>query len=164
MDVLFHFALSFAGFYILFKGLKVDFRLWEVFGLSMLAGLIDIDHVIFVLPETAVLHNLTFVLGLPMLLFFIFRYAKMGEKGKKFQIFALAFSIILIGHLLTDMVTGLSGIPLFSPFYTDLFLIPQNWKFIEIDHSYVVTPTGIAVSIYFDLIFTILILFRIKNK
>jgi len=155
MDALFHFAMSFAGGYILLKGLRVDFRWRDLFLLSVLAGLIDLDHIISVLPQTLIVHNLTFVLGLPLLLFLVFRYMKRD----KLQVYSLVVMVMLIGHLLADMITGVYGVPLFFPFYSRLFMIPHTWNFIEVDHSYVIAPAGIAVALYFGLIFSILFVY-----
>lgn len=151
MDALFHFAMSFAGGYILLKGLKVDFRLWHLFVLSMIAAMIDIDHVTGLPGQTLVVHSLTFVFGLPVILFLAFR--RTGHDN--LAIYSLALIVMWIGHLLADMVQGLYGVPLLYPFYDGLFMIPGVWSFIEIDHSYVIAPRGIAVAVYFGVVFTI---------
>jgi hypothetical protein len=161
MDALFHLAMSFAGGYILLKGLKVDFRLRELFLLSIIAGLIDVDHITGLRPEVLLLHNLIFVIGVPLALMLIFRH----YKKPKHQAFSFAVMIMLIGHLLADMIVGMYGVPLFFPLYGRLFMIPQSWNFIEIDHSYVIAPAGIAVAAYFALVFAITEAFgRMKLK
>lgn len=149
MDALFHFAMSFAGGYILLKGLKVDFRLRDLFMLSVIAAMIDLDHVTGLPDQMLVVHSLTFVLGLPIMLFLTFR--RTGHD--KLAIYSLALMIMWIGHLLADMIQGLYGVPLLYPFYTGLFMIPGVWSFIEIDNSYVIAPRGIAVAVYFGIVF-----------
>jgi hypothetical protein len=156
MDALFHFAMSFAGGYIVLKGLKADFRLWELFLLSIIAGLIDIDHITGLRPEVLIFHNLAFAVGVPLVLIMIFRH----YKKPKLQAFSLAAMVMLIGHLLADMITGMYGVPLLFPLYGGLFMIPQSWNFIEIDHSYVIAPAGIAVAAYFAIVFSVALMFK----
>ncbi len=85
-------------------------------------------------------------------------------KKPKLQAFSLAAMVMLIGHLMADMIIGIYGVPLFFPFYGGLYMIPHSWNFIEIDHSYVIAPTGIAVAAYFALIFAITEAFGRETK
>ena len=154
MDALFHFALSFAGGYILLRGLKTDFRIWHLLAISLLAGLIDIDHIITTSPAVLYAHNLIFIIGLPLGFFFVFSYMK----NERLKVYSLLFIVMWAGHLLMDMIAGMYGIPLFFPLSGQLYMIPQGWSFIEIDNSYVIAPAGIAVAAYFSLIFAIMLL------
>jgi hypothetical protein len=160
MDALFHFAMSFAGGYVLLKGMKGGrhFGWGRLFLLSLLVGLIDLEHVMGHAPEIVFTHNLTFVLGAPLLLFLAFGWMKRSgrigkEAGEGLQLYSLAAMVMLIGHMLADMIGGLYGIPLLFPFSTRLFLMPQSWNLFEIDHSYVVATAGIAVALYFGIVF-----------
>ena len=76
MDALFHFTMSFTGGYLLLKCLRKDFRWSHLLLLSLIAGLIDVDHITGSSSQALVLHNLTFVIGAPMILFLAFRYLK----------------------------------------------------------------------------------------
>jgi hypothetical protein len=160
MDALFHFAMSFAGGYILMKGMNADFRLRHLFLLSLVAGLIDIDHIISIIPKTMIAHNLLFIIGLPLIFFHIFRLMK----KQRMQVFSLVLIVMWIGHLLADMISGMYGVPLFYPLSGGLFLIPPAWNFIEIDHSFVIAPAGIAIGIYFGLIFSIMLISAFIDK
>jgi hypothetical protein len=144
MDALFHFAMSFAGGYILMKGMNADFRLRHLFLLSLVAGLIDIDHIISIIPKTMIAHNLLFIIGLPLIFFHIFRLMK----KQRMQVFSLVLIVMWIGHLLADMISGMYGVPLFYP----------------LSHSFVIAPAGIAIGIYFGLIFSIMLISAFIDK
>jgi len=160
MDVLFHFVMAFAGGYVLLKGVRSGrhFGWGRLFLLSFLVGLIDVEHLTGHPPEVVFTHNLTFALGLPLLLFLAFRYADKKRNGenatlKTLQVCSLVAMVLLIGHLLADMISGIYGIPLLFPFSASLFLLPYSWNLIEINGSYVIATEGIAVALYFALVF-----------
>jgi len=161
MDALFHFALSFAGGYILLRGLKIDFRLWHLLAISLAAGLIDIDHIITTSPAVLYAHNVIFIIGLPAASCMAFRYLRQ----ERLAVYSLLFTVMWAGHLLMDMIAGMYGIPLLFPLSGHLFMIPQNWNFIEIENSYAIAPAGIAVAAYFALVFAIILLLSgFKNR
>jgi|GEM_PF-1138625 len=162
MDVLFHFVMSFAGGYVLLKGIRSGryFGWGKLFLLSFLVGMIDLEHLTNHTPENVLTHSLIFMLGLPLLLFLAFRFAdsrisKSGEKDERFkglQAYSLVAMVMLIGHLLADMISGIYGIPLLYPLSTRLFLLPYSWN-IAYSGSYVIANEGIAVALYFALVF-----------
>jgi hypothetical protein len=159
MDPLFHFVMSFAGGYILLRGLKAKFRWRDLFLLSVLAGLMDIDHFTG-LGNNLIFHNLAFIIGFPLLLMVIFRHLK----HEKMFFYSLALMVMMLGQLPFDMLEGLYGVPLLFPFSGELYMIPFNWNLFDIGNSYVISRTGIAAAIYFGIVFSILLVNKITNS
>ena len=74
--------------------------------------------------------------------------------------YILAFSIMLLGELIADMMAGMYGIPLFYPFSDTLYMIPKSWEIYFFDDCCIkfVSTYGIAMFIYFGVIALIILI------
>jgi membrane-bound metal-dependent hydrolase YbcI (DUF457 family) len=157
MDPLTHVILSLAGGYLLACGLNLKVEYYTVPLLAVASTLIDVDHLLPVrnITDTLILHNIATVV-LATLILRLFS----GWNN------AVILFIMLVGHLLLDMNTGIYGIPLFYPLSTGTYLIPKGWEIWFLDDSRLtfVSRTGIALSLYFGLIGLTVFMDKIRKK
>ncbi len=141
MDSLSHLMLAFGGGLLFVLWSKAKIRHYEVAAFAIASTFIDVDHLLphYGLANTLLLHNLVVAALLSVVTALLFGRAR----G------ALA-SVMLAGHLLFDMVSGLYGIPLLYPLSETTYLIPEAWElWLFGDPSYTVASrTGIALSAY----------------
>jgi len=157
MDALFHIVIAYVGGIILLKNLNVDFNLWVVFMLSVISLIVtDIDH--FIDTEIPIFHNIFLLIIFPTI---ILLYLHSREKYNYFN-YRLTLIVMFIGHLLTDMVEGMYGIPLFYPVSNRLYMIPEWLEiYLPLNHaSWIVSRLGIALFLYFTLILSVPIIFK----
>ncbi len=165
MDTLFHFTLAIVGAYILMDGLKIRYNFKILFLLSVIS--LSLDGISLLLHTTNVMrhdiplsHNIFLAIVLPLVI-----YVTFPKKGLKD--YSIIIMVLLVGHLVSDMITftdsnGISvfniyGPPLFFPLSDKLYLIP-DFKFK------LISSAGIALTIYFGIIFLILKLKKKFNK
>ena len=168
MDALFHFVFQLVGGYVLLKGLNVRFNMLILIFLALCSLLVDVEHVlpnltkIFPLLELVahIKFHALFIVIIPLFVLFILYFMKKGTY--ELYGYLLAFSIMLLGELTADMITGMYGIPLFYPFSDTLYMIPKSWEvpFFGSPYMLVVSTYGIAMFMYFGIIALIIL---IKN-
>ena len=161
MDALFHIVLALAGGYMLAKGMDFRYDARILFILPILSLLYtDLDH--FIGAKIPIFHNIFLTILIPSI-FLILLYS-IGMK--RIATYILMLIVMLFGHLLYDMVTGLYGIPLFYPLSDRLYLMPGSWETtLPWDStSPLITRLGIASMIYFGLIFLIIFLAGILRR
>ena len=151
MDALFHVTMTFAGGYMLLRGLDVRFRWRELFVLSIIGGAIDLDHFYRPFGEMLLFHNVFFITLVPLAFFLVFRH--FGRP--KLAMYSSFMVVFWIGHLLADMISGMYGVYLFFPFYNASFYLPGWMNIWRVGTTYAVETAGFAVAIYFGLIFAI---------
>ncbi len=145
MDSLSHLALACAGGYLLYFGMKLKLKGWQVLTLIGLSIIIDIDHLLpkFGIAKTLVFHNLATVCIIAIVAWKLF-----GKDG------ALVASVLLFGHILMDTNSGIYGVPFFYPLSRADFLIP-TWMEVHMfgDPRYpLITTLGISLAVYFGAI------------
>lgn len=153
MDALFHLAMTFAGGYMLLRGLGVPFRWRELFLLSFIAGMIDTDHFYRPFGEQYLLfHNLFFITIVPLAAYLAFTH--FGRK--KLALYSLFMPVFWTGHLLMDMIEGMYGVTLLFPLSTQMFLLPDWMNIWSFGSGYAIETAGWAAAMYFGIIFAIL--------
>lgn len=160
MDSLTHLVLNFSAGYIFLKGIRADFRIWHLFILAFISQSLDMDHVFeynriepffdSIFKNTvSPMHNIFFITFISGGIYFAGKYLK----NNKIQIYSLALFFMFFGNIVMDTVSGMYGVPLFFPLTNKLVQIPPYWHFISVGHSYVIQPMGIALLVYFSVVF-----------
>jgi membrane-bound metal-dependent hydrolase YbcI (DUF457 family) len=139
--------ISLTGGYIILRNLN-QYNTRALLALSLTSLLIDVDH--FTGLSTLVIHNIT-PLALTTLAY-IYLHRK---KQERYAAYTLAFTVMLGGHLLMDMVQGMYGIPLLYPLSTELYLMPAGWDLtLPWDNtSNIISRHGIALFLYYGAVF-----------
>ncbi|MFC2162147.1 metal-dependent hydrolase [Candidatus Altiarchaeota archaeon] len=145
MDPLTHLLLSLAGGYLLAYGLKLRLHRLTIPVLSLSSLAIDVDHVlpIFDVSKALIFHNLVAIA-----IFSAVLWLATGWKN------GLVLLVMLFGHLVMDMNTGIYGIPLLYPLSSATYLIPESWEVRLMNESSltVISRTGISLSLYMGFI------------
>lgn len=172
MDALFHFVFQLVGGYVLIKGLNARFNIFILIFLAFCSLLVDVEHVLphlaSIIPPLDFLDHIKFhtifIVFIPLLILSVLYFIKKGT-GELYS-YLLAFSVMLLGHLIADMITGMYGIPLFYPFSDTLYMIPKSWEvpFFGDPYMFIVSTYGIAMLIYFGGIGAIIFLEKILRK
>lgn len=170
MDVLFHFTLAIFSSYILLEHLKSTYNLKDLILLSIFPFSLDgvtrlyriIHHTLNIGPHlfSPLSHNIFIGILLPLIIYLI-------SQTKKTKIYSLIIMVLMIGHLLSDMITFTDingkyifnevGIPLFYPLSETLYLIPSpQFTIFNSPGSLFISSAGIALSVYFGLILLII--------
>jgi hypothetical protein len=153
MDALFHLMISFAGGYMLLRGLNVKFRWRELFILALVAGMIDMDH--FARPfgeDVLIFHNVFFITLVPFAACIVLK----RMKEHKLAFYAILMPIFWVGHILLDMASGMYGVMLFFPLSAERFLLPGWMNIWQVSTTYAIETAGFALAIYFGIIFAII--------
>ena len=143
------------------KGMGLNYGLLRVSILAFFSLFIDLSHVIGIL---GLFHNV-FVLAFLILLYLWFSWNN-SENSKNYL---LIFLVMVAGHFIADMIFGI-GIPLLFPFSNSYYLIPQYGICLRKYGIYIaqgsdlveclVTPFGIALTLYFGIIALVVVLRR----
>ncbi len=143
MDTLFHFSIVL--FALVPLGLHKKYGWKVVLALAFTAILVDLDH--FMMKDFKPLHNVFFMILLPLILFLIFYKLK----NEKLQIFALLVLIVLSSHLAIDFFYApLRGAPLLFPFSATEYRFPQfTW---EVPQGDIFSPRSLALVSGFSIL------------
>jgi hypothetical protein len=158
MDSLFHFVFS------IISALAVDLhkkhKMFFVFAAAAFAVAIDFDHFFHIDPfNMKPLHNLLFIIGVPLLLFYFSYRLERNRKPRTtvMRQFWLVVMIMLVGHLITDMFYSPDyRIMLFYPFSYQSYSfadLPLATPFTKYDF---ITSQGVALLVYFVILMSIL--------
>ncbi|MFH1721942.1 MAG: metal-dependent hydrolase [Candidatus Altiarchaeota archaeon] len=161
MDLLFHFLANILACVLVNHGLEMKLKFRTLILFSIVALLIDIDHLLLytgysILDEglnTSVLHNIFFLFGIVVLIYFLASRVFLVKNEKAINISALFF-ILLSGHMLFDMIFGRYGVPLFYPLTNRLYVIPRFFE-ISIGKRFefpLTTRSSVAWMLYLSLI------------
>lgn len=141
MDTLSHLIFSLAGGYLTAYAAKMKVKAHTVPLLAVASLLIDVDHMLphLGVTSTLLLHNIAFT---ALAAYIAYRF--IGHDA------GVLSAVMLAGHLLLDMNTGIYGIPLLYPITSQLYLIPSTWEFYVFgDPRYtIISRTGIALLLY----------------
>jgi len=146
MDSLFHFVISLAGGFVFLELTKTKYDPLHLFALSFLSLFIDVQHLFEAFYIYPVFHAIYFALIPSAAVLFFF-----SRKQMQLAVYSSALSLMLFGHLFSDMIQGFYGVPLFYPFSAHLFMLP--WALMTFKGAPVIGAAGLAMALYFGLIY-----------
>ena len=163
MDALYHFILALAGGFLLAEGLKMNYNPWQIFAVSILSMVPDIQHLtVYIGIKGIELHGI-FIILLPLLAYFLLIVFKRNKKEDKYLII---LAVLLFGHILMDTVSGENGVPLFYPFSRTSYLMPENWNiylFNDLEKP-LASTYGIGLALYFGVIGFAALIYRFLSS
>jgi lysylphosphatidylglycerol synthetase-like protein (DUF2156 family) len=154
MDTLSHYTLALlAGMAV---GLHRKHRLRYVIFISLISVLIDLDHFLVLLGfehEYRSMHTVWVATLLPLGLFFVSYAIERGSGQDRWQTFFLLMTILLTGHVVTDMIGG--PVKIFYPYSQMKVNLPNiNIQASSRFMSTIVSNTGIGIAIYGMIVFS----------
>jgi membrane-bound metal-dependent hydrolase YbcI (DUF457 family) len=154
MDFLFHFVISLVGGFVFLELTKTKYSPFHLLALTLLSLSIDVQHLFEAFNVYPVFHAVYFALIPSAAALFFF-----SRKQMQLAAYSLALSLMLFGHLLSDMIQGLYGVPLLYPLSRHLFMLPNDLSFILpsdaacFQSSPIIGAAGLAMALYFGLVF-----------
>jgi len=156
MDVLFHFVISLVGGFVFLELTKTRYHPLHLLAITFLSLSIDVQHLLEAINIPFIFHGIYFVLIPSAAALFFF-----SRKQMQLAVYSSALSLMLFGHLLSDMIQGLYGVPLFYPISNHLFMLPNDLSFLLpnsaacFQSSPIIGAAGLAMALYFGLILTV---------
>ena len=146
MDVLFHFVISLVGGFVFLELTKTRYHPLHLLAITFLSLSIDVQHLLEAINIPFIFHGIYFALIPSVAALFFF-----SRKQMQLAVYSSALSLMLFGHLFSDMIQGFYGVPLFYPFSAHLFMLP--WALMTFKGAPVIGAAGLAMALYFGLIY-----------